>query len=703
MAQLYPNNLAVKDATGSTMTYKAMMSRVSRICAALEAMNLEQLTSSRMGVFQDATADWICSMLAIMRVGGVYVPMDLKVGIQRLAMASQDCKPSVILFDDSTKAQLPELLALSAQEPRAINVRDIGISSGSLSGTSVTKSGSNVARPDSPAVILYTSGSTGMPKGTVLKHEGILANIEGNTREFQIGPSDIGLQQIALSFDFSVWQIFMCLANGAGLVMAPKSARGDAKALTELIVTEDITFTGATPSEYISWLRYGNLAALRGSEWTCAVSSGEQMTDIMKKLVAALAKPDLKLFNGYGPTEGSFSAAKVRVDYLDDRVASCPFTLGGYTQPNYTIYILDDDLQPLPCGFEGQIAIGGAGVGLGYLNHDELTAQRFVPDPFVDRATHAYLKQQGWTTMHLTGDCGILRPEDGGLIVRGRVSGDTQTKLRGLRIDLRDIEAAIVKAASNDVEGPLIHDAVVTVRTAVTAAEDQKGKEGAEFLVAHIVFAPHVAEGERERMLDVLPRSLPLPQFMVPSVFVPLQRLHLNAHLKLDRRAVAALPLPRASERRISLLGSELSDIEARLARLWEGVIPAEIRGDEIVSSKTSDFFTVGGNSLLLLKLRDEIHRSFGVDLPLVQLFEASSLESMAARIQAIVGDPAVSVPPRSKAGDEEEVPAQSRSTTRNFPLQSGMISLRWFVTGLGRQGSEAYLALRHDSRHRNH
>ncbi|KAI9776743.1 MAG: putative Hybrid PKS-NRPS biosynthetic cluster [Geoglossum umbratile] len=605
MAQLYPNNLAVKDESGKSMTYRTMMRRAGHIAAALTESGIRP--GANVGVFQDATTDWICSMLAVMRTGCAYVPLDLKVGIQRLALAVKDCKPSTILFDSTTQAQLQEL---GASEVLTINVENI-------SGSSVTNA-ENHAHPDSPALILYTSGSTGTPKGAVLKHSGIRNNIEGNTEEFHIGPADYGLQQISLSFDFSVWQIFMCLANGAGLLMAPKAARGDAKALTELIVAEGITFTGATPSEYISWLRHGSTAALRSSAWTCAVSSGEQMTDVMKRQFGALEKPSLKLFNGYGPTEGSFSAAKIPVEYLDEREASRNFTPGGYTQPNYSIYILDDNEQPVPCGFEGQISIGGAGVGLGYLSNQELTAQKFVPDPFVPDE----YRQQGWTTMHLTGDRGVLRP-DGALIIQGRISGDTQIKLRGLRMDLRDIEAVIVQAADGSV-----HDAVVSVR---------RTGDNTEFLAAHIVFAPQFSPERRGALLETLPRSLPLPQYMVPSVFVPLARLPLNAHLKLDRRAVAELPLPEASKKRVRFLDTELSAIEEKLAVIWQRVISAEIRGDTEIT-KTSDFFRVGGNSLLLLQLRDEVHRSFGVDLPLIQLFEASSLESMAARVLAIVG-----------------------------------------------------------------
>lgn len=605
MAELYPNNLAVKDKSGNSMTYKTMMQRVGKIAAALTEAGTTP--GAKVGVFQDATTDWICSMLAVMRTGCIYVPLDLKVGIQRLALAVKDCKPSVILFDSTTQAQLQEL---GGSEAIQINVENI-----SGSGFS---SAENHAHPDSPALILYTSGSTGTPKGALLKHSGIRNNIEGNTEQFHIGPTDYGLQQISLSFDFSVWQIFMCLANGAGLLIAPKAARGDAKALTELIVAERITFTGATPSEYISWLRHGSTAALRSSAWSCAVSSGEQMTNVMKRQFGALEKPSLKLFNGYGPTEGSFSAAKIPVEYLDEREASRDFTPGGYTQPNYSIYILDDNEEPVPCGFEGQISIGGAGVGPGYLNNQELTTQKFVLDPF---ASDEY-RRQGWTTMHLTGDRGLLR-SDGALIIQGRITGDTQIKLRGLRIELRDIEAVIVQASDGSV-----HDTVVSVRST--------GEENAEFLLAHVVFAPDFPHDDQKALLENLPRSLPLPQYMVPSVFVPLARLPLNAHLKLDRRAAAELPLPEASKKRIRFLDTELNAIEKKLAVIWQRVISSKIRGDTEIT-KTSDFFLVGGNSLLLLNLRDEVHRSFGVELPLIQLFEASSLESMATRITAIV------------------------------------------------------------------
>jgi hybrid polyketide synthase/nonribosomal peptide synthetase ACE1 len=258
------------------------------------------------------------------------------------------------------------------------------------------------------------------------------------------------------------------------------------------------------------------------------------------------------------------------------------------------------------------------GVGLGYLNNQELSTQKFVPDPLVSDE----YRQQGWTTMHLTGDRGVLRP-DGALIIQGRISGDTQIKLRGLRMDLRDIEAVIVQAADG-----FVHDTVVSVR---------RTGDNTEFLAAHIVFAPESSHERRGVLLETLPQSLPLPQYMVPSVFVPLERLPLNAHLKLDRRAVAELPLPEASKKRVRFLDTELNAIEEKLAVIWQRVISAEIRGDTQIT-KTSDFFRVGGNSLLLLQLRDEVHRSFGVDLPLIQLFEASSLESMAARVLAIVG-----------------------------------------------------------------
>ncbi|KAI5194188.1 hypothetical protein AUEXF2481DRAFT_704711 [Aureobasidium subglaciale EXF-2481] len=610
MAHLYPDNLALKDALGKSLTYRAMTTRVNEIAAAI--LQSSASSGSTVGVLQDATADWICSMLAIMWTGRVYLPLDLRVGLPRLASAVADSKPSLILHDNIMQHHLADVVGTS-------KVGTINIEAPARSAATTVEIQTD---PLSPAVILYTSGSTGDPKGVLLAHVGLLNNIEGCSDQFKLGPNDLGLQQIAFSFDFSVWQIFMCLANGAGIFIAPTSARRDPKALTALIVEEGITFTGATPSEYISWLRHGDPLAMRASSWAWAVSSGEQMTDVMKRQFNTLAKPDLKLFNGYGPTEASISTAKISVPYMQESECARSSTPGGYAQLNCLIYILDDNFDPVPCGVEGQIAIGGAGIGPGYLNNTALTNSKFVPVPA--RYLPDDHKRQGWTKMFLTGDRGILHSPDGAILIKGRVSGDTQIKLRGLRMDLGEIEQALVKAADSSIQ-----DAVVSVR-----GTDEK--DDTQFLVAHIVFASGVSRERQETILETMPEALKLPHYMIPSLFASVDKVPLNAHLKLDRKAAADLPLPEVADSHLKQLRTRLSGREKQLAEIWQQVIPASLKGN-VVLNRTSDFFLTGGDSFSLLRLRDEIQRSFAVELPLAQMFEASSLESMAACISAVL------------------------------------------------------------------
>jgi hybrid polyketide synthase / nonribosomal peptide synthetase ACE1 len=583
-----------------------MSSRVDGIASALISANIQN--GERIGVFQEPSNDWICSLLAILRIGAVYVPLDLRSNASRLALIVNDCGPSAILCDANTFDQVP---ALHAVNGCVINVSTLPESNG--------MSVANQAKPNSPAAIIYTSGSTGTPKGTVLMHSGLRNNIEGNTEEFRFAVGDCMLQQIALSFDYSMWQIFMAISNGAALYVVPKTLRGDAAALVHLIVSESITVTGATPSEYVSWLRYGNTELLKSSKWRMAISAGEEMTGSMKQEFRGLEKPDLKLFNGYGPTEGTLSCNKVEISYSeieDGSLDAQKRTPVGYTAPNYSIYIVDENLNPLPVGMPGQVLIGGAGVAAGYLNNEDMSVQRFRPDP---HAPPEYLSQ-GWDTVHLTGDSGRLR-SDGALIIEGRIAGDTQIKLRGLRIDLRDIETTIVQKAQG-----VLYEAVVSLRRSSSSSP--------EFLVAYVLFSPKFPQEQRDQFLRELTPTLPLPQYMCPTIMIPLDRMPMSAHWKLDRAAINALELPTSSQTTLASISSELTDFEHRLMEVWEQVITPEVVSFHELS-KSSDFFHSGGNSLLLVSLKAEIAKVFGIDLPLVQLFEDSTLENMALRIQS--------------------------------------------------------------------
>lgn len=594
MVGKYGNKLAIKDGLGNRLTYSEMATRANTIAAALDAAQIG--SGSRVGVFQEPSAHWVCSLLAIMRIGAIYLPLDPRSTTGRLAAIVKDCQPIAILVHSTTVKEAP---ALNSQA-KLINISSLPM--GSINAIP------NRAEPEAPAAIIYTSGSTGVPKGIVLKHSSLRNNTEWATQLFNFN-LDAVLQQSSFSFDMSLSQILIGIANGGSLYIASQSARGDPIALAKIIASEGISFTQATPSEYTSWLQHGGSQLLQSSSWRIAISGGEQITQVLKKEFQALGKPDLRLFNGYGPTEITFTSNSLELPYQNHSNESEERVPGGFTWPTYSVRIVDENLNAVPVGIPGEILIGGAGVAWGYLNNQELTAQRFIPDEFAS----AEYRSNGWTTMHRTGDRGRLR-RDGALMIEGRIQGDTQIKLRGQRIELRDIESTILQAAN----GALV-EAVVSLRSY---------SEESQFLVAHVEFSPSYPADDRDRFLRQLIPSLPLPQYMRPAMVIPLDHIPMNSSLKLDRLAIGALPLPQFSQQKPQSV--ELNDTEVQLIQLWGEVIPRDVANHHNLSSD-SDFFNVGGSSLLLVNLRTLIQKQFDVDLPLVRLFEASTLGGMAA------------------------------------------------------------------------
>lgn len=589
---------AVKDSEGKSLTYDELSQRVDSIAASLLAINIEP--GSRVAVFQESTTDWICSMVAIMKVGAVYVPLDLSTPTMRLAMIVNDCQPKAIMVDATT---LIHLTALRAQHAETINVSTVALAS----KMAIT----NCASAKSPAAILYTSGSTGVPKGIVIKHSSFKNEVEVSANIYGL-ESEVVLQQSAFSFDMSVLQIFLALALGGTLCMVPRSSRGDPIAITSLMAGANVSYTCATPSEYTSWLENGDAKALQSSAWRVALSGGEQVTGALVQRFRALGKTDLRLFNAYGPTETTCSSTKMELFYASNNAV--PERIGaGFPSPNESIYIVDESLQLVPVGFPGEIVIGGVGLALGYLDNEKLTDSTFVPNIY---ATDEYI-ENGWTTMHRTGDKGRWL-SDGSLFIEGRVANDTQIKLRGLRIDLRDVEETILKAADG-----LLAEAVVSLRSSST--------NGGQFLIAHVVFSTSHPPVDATQMLRQLQSSLPLPQYMCPAIYIPLDTMPTTVSSKLDRGALSALSIPQATLDRTN--SSHLSATSLELKEIWGRVLSADIIDHYQIDADT-DFFLVGGNSILLMELQAQIRTVFDISLPLIQLFESSTLGSMALRIE---------------------------------------------------------------------
>ncbi|ORY13581.1 hypothetical protein BCR34DRAFT_599754 [Clohesyomyces aquaticus] len=591
IAQQHPDREAVKDGCGNSITYDQLQHRIQAISDTLTQAGVKQ--GSRVAVFQQPSADWVCSLLGIWHAGGAYIPMDLRNSLPRLAQITATAKPTAILCHDETEGKVPELKSSAA----LVNVSSLE------HAQPLTKT---QARPNTTAAILFTSGSTGTPKGVILRHAAFRNTIEGLVKQYNIGAEKV-LQQSAFTFDFSLDQILCGLVNGGSVFVVPKEQRGDPVAISNIIATEGITYTRATPSEYSSWITYSAEDLRNAVTWTFAWGGGEYMPRSLRESIASLELPTLRLYNSYGPAE-SITCTKTGVPLeIDEREAENDIP-AGFPLPNYSVYIVDRNVELVPQGVKGEILIGGPSVAAGYLNQEKLSSAKFISNPW------------GNGIVYRTGDTGYLRG-DGALMFQGRIAGDTQVKIRGIRIDLQDIESCISSAA----EGAL-QRAVVSVR-------------GGDMLVAHVQFATdqYADERSQQAFLRQLRFLLPLPVYMVPSMFIAVGQLPVNAHGKTDRKAVAELPLPSqaASGGRT---GDDLSETEKTLIAIWKEAVPDEMKGVIVPSSQTS-FFELGGNSLLLVKLQMLVNQKFGVKLGLIDLFSAASLGAMGTKVDVLLGE----------------------------------------------------------------
>lgn len=576
---------SLKDGNGMTFTYEQMGARVDAIANTLLASDIIQGTV--VGVFQEPSADWICSMLAVLRAGCIYLPLDLRNSIPRLASIVKAAQPSILLTDYTTTNKVPLIGAKIAKEVLVPGVKN----------PQEVQHSPNRAEHDAPAVILFTSGSTGEPKGIVMKNKNLVANAEANSQIYGTTPNLKVLQQSAFSFDFSIDQTLAALANGGCLYVVPAHIRGDPVEISKIMLNEKVTYTSSTPSEYDMWLRYASKNLSCCEYWRHAFSGGEAMSRPLALEFTTLNLPQLHVFTGYGPAETTCFSTKIELDFqaLPDPLPA------GFMLPGYTCIIVDEDLHPVPVGIPGEIVIGGPCVVSGYLNNDESTKRKFIPDTFFGSST----------AMYRSGDRGRLQA-DGTLYCDGRLEGDMQIKLRGFRVELAEVEKAIIKHA-----GGALSQAIVTLCGS--------GEEG--YLAAYVVFTPEFPHEDRERMIQAIRYSLPLPPYMRPSAILTLDDIPKTAHLKVDRKALQALPFKQAASQGGNKCSDTLGQAELKLSELWRQVMPF----DPGPLTADSDFFLVGGNSILLVRLQELLRKAFSTAPKLVTLMGAPTLAAMAA------------------------------------------------------------------------
>ncbi|KAI3396960.1 hypothetical protein diail_11360 [Diaporthe ilicicola] len=590
----HPDKVALKVSGGNPWTYKQLDAKVDQIASALLQANTKR--GSIVAVFQEASPHSVCSLLAILRIGAVYVPLDTNVPPARLGVMVAECKPTALLINTTTLTQV-EKLELSSP------VITLDVSS---LAEDKTANRAVALRPSDPAAILFTSGSTGIPKGVVLSHDGLCNHVEALTYTHGFR-SETVLQQSSVGFDMSLNQIFMALANGGTLIIVPETLRKDPVAVSRILLEQEVTYTSATPSEYLSWVRHGSDSLFQSKFWTYATAGGEQFPSELLQAFRKLKSHyghSFHAFNAYGPTECSMSSNEVELNLSSQDGQHIP---AGKTLPNYSVYIMDQNLNVVPAGIPGEICIAGAGVAIEYLNNPDDSARKFLKDPLASISA----TQKGWDRMYRTGDQGVLRP-DGTLQVLGRIDGDTQIKLRGLRIELRDIELSIRDAAKGQIK-----EVIVTPRGDPT------------ILIAHAILSPN-ANKDRE-FLRQLAASLPLPQYMRPAAIIPIDSMPLNSSGKIDRKAFRNIPVTSATHKATPT--RELTDTESTLAEIWREVLPQQMEEMHAIDA-ASDFFHVGGNSMLLIELRRLVNKKLQLDLPMIRLFENSTLGAMAITIQ---------------------------------------------------------------------
>ncbi|KAI1417950.1 polyketide synthase [Hypoxylon sp. FL1857] len=599
IASMFPTSIAMKDGYGSTLTYDEMMTRASQISNQLCEILLSP--GSYVGVYLQPTTDSMCCLLAITRLGCVWVPLDPRSPRDRLRIIAMDCDLQAIICDAKTKAKTGPIAG------NGIRVVNLDIST--KFAPVITD---NMSKIFQPATCLYTSGSTGIPKGVIFV----------STQQYDVG-KEIVLQQGSTAFDLALDRIFAAFANGGTLIIVSEEDRGNPTRIAELMEMEKVTYTTFVPSEYTAILNYGTQFLKRCTNWRFAFSGGEKITPHLRKGFKTLGLAQLKLINLYGPTETSISCAKGVVPYwTENDIWSRSDSL--WSLHNYTLLVANSNLNVLPVGMAGEVCIAGVGVANGYLNRPEETSLRFLEAGKTSATLHLHKWLKG-CRMYRTGDLGRIL-EDGSLNILGRIGNDGQVKIRGYRVELDEIANVILKTAS----GAII-DAAASYRPTL------------DLLVAFVTFDGNFI-GDQGAYLADLQSQILLPPYMCPALIIPVVHLPMNINGKKDRRAIDELPIDDAVRKKFPDFNEDdgtfdsLANTEMQVAEVWKEVLGRHVLRSRKITAE-SDFFHMGGNSMLLVKLRHLLQYRFGTKVSLPELFQSSTLSTMSARIDAHTQD----------------------------------------------------------------
>ncbi|WP_332415385.1 amino acid adenylation domain-containing protein [Mycetohabitans rhizoxinica] len=555
-----------------TLSYAQLNAQANRL--AHQLIELGVVPDARVAICVERSPAMVVGLLAILKAGGAYVPLDPAYPGARLAHILTDAAPDIVLADAAGRAALGEaaLAHRTVLDPNTLPKQaDTNPSLPALTSCHL-------------AYVIYTSGSTGIPKGVLVQHSSVVNHGIVVAQRLELSSRDRLLQFSSLSFDASVEEIFCTLCYGATLVLRTDAWLADAKQFWDFCEANRVSLVDL-PTQFWAQLIQEKVAVANSVR---AILIGGDTLSVSAQSAWLAGGHQARLLNTYGPTETTIIVTIYEIVGDSDH-----WRCIGRPIANTQIYLLDSYGQPVPLGAVGELYIGGAGVARGYLNRPELTAERFVHDPF-SRDPNA--------RMYKTGDLARYLP-DGNLEFLGR--NDHQVKIRGFRIELGEIEARLVQQ-------PQVHEAVVL---AMGEGQDKR-------LVAYVVAEPDEALAGTFRTHV----AATLPEYMVPSAFVRLDALPLTPNGKLDRRA---LPAPDAQAFAHQAYEAPQGECETTLAEIW-----SELLGVEQVS-RHDNFFALGGHSLLAVQMISRSRTALGISIPMPVLFEAPTLAVLAQRVSA--------------------------------------------------------------------
>ncbi|BAY60049.1 amino acid adenylation [Calothrix brevissima NIES-22] len=584
------------------LTYQQLNQQANQLAHYLQASGIK--SEVRVGIYLERSLEMAIGVLGVLKAGATYVPLDHTYPKERIAFMVADAEVQILLTQQSLVTSLPE-------QPASVICLD---TDWEIINQQSTEKPTAAVNPGNLAYIIYTSGSTGQPKGVMIPHMGIVNRLVWGIERYQLTPKDRVLQKTSFSFDVCVWEFFAPLLSGASLVMAKPNGHQDPSYLVQVMKQQQITIADFVPAMLQLILEQPGLEACEALRYiTCG---GEALPKELRDRFFNRLQ-GVELHNCYGPTEVSIDATSW-VCQPQSEVISI-----GRPIANQQIYILDNYLQPVPIGVSGELYVGGAGLSRGYLNRPDTTAEKFIPHPF---------SNEPGARLYKTGDLARYLP-DGNIEFLGRL--DEQVKIRGFRLELGEI-AAVLR------QYPGVAEAAVVVQNNTDNQAFQKR------LIAYLVpkehqqleFSASVGEDSLSEILfsqgEVNPHqdnqqlsakylrsylSRHLPDYMIPAAFVTIPEMPRTPNGKLDYRALPALDAT-SLELAVTYVPPS-TPLEEVLAGIWREILQIERVGID------DNFFELGGHSLLAIQVISRIRDIFHVELPVHNLFEASTIAQL--------------------------------------------------------------------------